>query len=232
MSQVSEQYDFNIPIFRKVCLPKRVAITTLTYAPLVSFILGTITLAAHTILFPYYVLVILARGRPPKALYLWVCFNSAYIYGAIHEDKEVWYDFWCLYYVYFGYIFGFINWILTTVSIALIFPIFIYIEEWSLLINTTYRITFGNWKTLTNRCPEMRYKKSMKDQKRKEQKQKEKSKFRKAKKKGEIHDADYQIVKVKDDSSQKGKLVICSVCGAENTAGSTYCIKCGSYIGK
>ena len=223
MSEITEQYNFNLPIFRSVCLPKRVMIAYFTYAPLVAFVFNTILLAGHVILLPYYVLAIFARSRPPKFLYGWVFFNSAYLYGAIHEKEEVWFDFWCLYYIYFGYIVAFIVWIFNIVSVALIFPLFFYIEEWRLTTNTYYRITFGNWKKIVNECPEMRYKQGMAQQSRKEQ-------MKKAKKTGKYHDIDVVEVVDTNDSKSGKKLTVCPTCGEKVDSQTVYCSKCGSYV--
>ena len=227
MSEVSQTYDFISPLTRMVCLPKRVLFTTLGYAPLIGFILSTITLAGHIILFPYYLLVIFSRGRPPKFLYYWTYFISAFIYGAIHEKEEVYYDFWCLYYVYIGYIVGFVNWILTLISIALIFPIFIYIEEWELMTNYLYRITFGNWKKIVNECPEMRYKRDMQETERKERKARIIKDKGKSKQDNRYHNVD--VVEVVD-SSDKKIVNTCPTCGKKIDKETTYCPKCGSYI--
>ena len=221
MSEVSERYDLNLPFLRTVCLPKRVIFAYFTYAPLIAFIFSIITLPGHIILFPYYVVVYFGRGRPAKTLYLWVYFNSALLYGAIHDKDEVWRDFGSMYYVYFGYIVAFVNWILLVTSLCLIFPIFIFIEEWQLLTNVMYRITFGNWKKLVNECPEMRYKRSMK------QKQTKSEKIRTAKAKGKMHDVKVEIV---DDKKTKG-ITVCSTCGEEIDKDTSYCPKCGSYVG-
>jgi len=169
-------------------------------------------------------LVILSRGRPPKALYLWVYFNSAYIYGAIHEKEEVWNDFWCLYFVYIGYIVAFTNWILTIVSVALIFPIFIYIEEWKLLTNVLYRFTFGNWKRIVNECDDLRYKNNMKKRKEEERKRKHKERIRKSR----MHDV--TIIDVDEEETKRTKNV-CPTCGEIIDTETSYCPKCGSYIG-
>ena len=70
MSDYNYNVTFQNPFSsRVVCVPKRVFLTYLTYAPLVSFVLSIITLPGHVILFPYYLTVILSRGRPPKALF-------------------------------------------------------------------------------------------------------------------------------------------------------------------
>lgn len=225
VSDVSQNYQFNLPVLRTVCLPRRVFFTQFTYAPLVGFILSLVTLAGHVILFPYYVLVILSRGRPPKALYYWVYFNSAFIYGAIHEKEEVWNDFWCLYYVYIGYIISFTNWILTTVSVALIFPVFIYLEEWRLLTNVLYRLTFGNWKRIVNECDDMKYKEDAKKREQEERKRKHKDTIRKSK----MHDV--KIVDVEEDRESKQTATICQTCGEKIDTETSYCPKCGSYIG-
>lgn len=226
MSEVSQQYDFNLPVFRTVCLPKRVFIAYYTYAPLVAFILNTVLMAGHVILFPYYLLAILSRGRPPRFLYGWVYFNSAYLYGAIHEKKEVWFDFWALYYIYFGYIVAFVLWILNIVSIALIFPIFFYIEEWSLVTKAYYRITFGNWKRIVHDCPEMRYKRGMREREEKEYKEK----MSKAKATGKYHNVDVvEVVEVEDEKGEK-TMSICPTCGEKIDKSTVYCSKCGSYV--
>jgi len=227
MSEVSQTYDFISPLTRMVCLPKRVLFTTLGYAPLIGFILSTITLAGHIILFPYYLLVIFSRGRPPKFLYYWTYFISAFIYGAIHEKEEVYYDFWCLYYVYIGFIVGFVNWILTLISIVLIFPIFIYIEEWELMTNYLYRITFGNWKRIVNECPEMRYKRDMQETEKKERKARIIKDKGKSKQDNRYHNVD--VVEVVD-SSDKKIVTTCPTCGKKIDKETTYCPKCGSYI--
>lgn len=228
MSEITEQYDFNLPLFRKVCLPRRVTVAYFTYAPLVAFIFNIVFLPGHIILFPYYLLAIFARERPPRFLYGWVYFNSAYLYGAIHEKENVWYDFWCLYYVYLGFIVAFVIWILNIVSVALIFPIFFYIEEWKLTTNAYYRITFGNWKRIVNDCPEMRYKKGMVKQSDLERKQKEK--IRKAKNSGRYHNV--EVVEVINDEPKKGKkIAVCPTCGERVDEDTVYCSKCGSYIG-
>ncbi len=228
LSEITEQYDFDLPIFRKVCLPKRVTWAFFTYAPLVAFIFNTILYVGHVFLLPYYILSILSRGRPPKFLYGWVYFNSAYLYGAIHEKDEVWFDFWCLYYVYFGYIVAFIAWILNIVSVAMIFPIFYYIEEWKLMTNVYYRITFGNWKKLVNDCPEMRYKRGVQDQERMEKKS-VKEKMKTAKKQGKYHNV--EVVEVVDEKEEtKSSNTICPTCGEKIDSNTVYCQKCGSYV--
>ncbi len=227
LSEISELHDLNLPIFRKVCIPKRVTWAYFTYAPLVAFILNTILLAGHVILLPYYLLSILSKGKPPKFLYVWVYINSAYLYGAIHEKDEVWFDFWCLYYIYIGYIVAFIVWILNVVSLLLIFPIFYYIEEWRLMTNVQYRITFGNWKKLVNECPEMRYKRGVQDQERKE-KRTIKEEMKKAKKQGKYHDVTVEIVN--DDMKTDSNKTMCPTCGEAIETNTVYCQKCGSYV--
>ncbi|MFW9922348.1 MAG: zinc ribbon domain-containing protein [Candidatus Thorarchaeota archaeon] len=232
MSQdISPQYDFGLPLFRKVCLPKRTMVAYFTYAPLVAFIFNLILLPGHTILFPYYLLSILSRGRPPKFLYGWVYFNSAYLYGAIHNKKEVWYDFWCLWYIYFGFIIAFILWIFNIVSVALIFPIFFYIEEWKVTTKAYYRITFGNWKQLVNECPEMRYHKNMEERKHREENERIKEQWKKSKADGKIHDAVHIKVTDEDDEKPgKSKLLLCPTCGEKIDKDTVYCSKCGSYV--
>lgn len=228
MSEISEQYDLNLPIFRKVCIPKRVTWAYFTYAPLVAFIFNIVMLPGHIILFPYYMLSILSKGIPPKFLYGWVYFNSAYLYGAIHEKDSVWFDFWCLYYVYCGFIIAFVIWILNIISVAMIFPIFIYIEEWRLMTNVYYRITFGNWKKLVNDCPEMRYKRGVQKQER-EEKKAYKEKMKEAKKQGTYHDVD--VIEVVDEDKKKGSsITLCPTCGDNIDASTVYCPKCGSYV--
>ncbi|NHJ84083.1 MAG: zinc-ribbon domain-containing protein [Asgard group archaeon] len=225
MSDVSYNYQFNLPKIRTVCLPKRVCFTTLSFAPLLGFILNIIALPGHVILFPYYLVVILSKGRPPKFLYYFIYFVSAFIYGAIHEKNEIWKDFTSLYYIYVGFIVGFVNWILTTVSLALIFPIFIYIEDWKLLTNVIYRITFGNWKIIVNECPEMRYKKSMEAREEAEKKEKRKKTMTQATKDGKYYD-----VKVEDATGKVKGTIICPTCGEQLEKDSTFCPKCGSYV--
>jgi len=228
--EVSQTYDFTTPLTRKVCLPKRVMFTIIGYAPLLGFIINTVAMVGHVILFPYYILVILSRGRPPKFLYLYTYFISAYIYGAIHEKEEVWYDFWILYYIYFGYIVGFIQWILSLVSLALIFPIFIFIEEWELTLKYLYRITFGNWKQIVHECDEMRYKHGMREQQRKEKKARIVKDPGKSKQDGRYHNVD--VVEVVDSNRKKTTLTACPTCGESIGKDTTYCPKCGSYVSR
>jgi hypothetical protein len=234
MSDVSQRYTFNLPKIRKICLPKRSLWSFITFAPLISFIFGVITLPGHIILLPYYILVIFARGRPPRFLNGWVYFHSAYLYGAIHEKEFVWKDYWCLYYVYWGFLFAFISWLLTFISIALIIPIFIYVEEWQLLININYRLTFGSWIPIVNECPDMRYNRKVHERKKNEAKQEQKSKVRKAKRKRNVRSADFTVVDVKDGGNKDAKETfdVCPVCGENLEPGTVYCTKCGSYVKK
>jgi len=225
VSDVSQNYEFKIPGLRTVCIPRRTCFAYFTYAPLVAFILNMVVLPGHLILLPYYFIVILSRGRPPKALYYWVYFNSAFLYGAIHEKEEVWRDFGSLYYIFIGNFIAFGNWILTTVSLGLIFPVFIYIEEWRLLTNVIYRLTFGNWKRIVNECPEMRYNNGVKKQQDEDRKRKHKETIRKSK----MHDV--KIVDVDEELESKKTTSICQTCGEKIDTETSYCPKCGSYIG-
>lgn len=218
------QVEINLQhILRTVCLPKRVCIAYFTYAPLVTFILGVVTLPGHIILFPYYLLVIMSRGRPPKVLYWWVYVQSAYIYGAIHENKDYIYrDFWAMWYIYLGFIIAFIQWVMNVVSVALLFPIAIYVEEWELYTKFMYRITFGNWKRLVTECPNMRRKKEKKKEKRAAKKRRT---YREAKGK-KPQDVEVEFVDVKEGKNTN----VCPVCGEHIDPSTTYCPKCGSYV--
>jgi hypothetical protein len=223
MSEILQQIENSLPEIRTVCLPKRVVWNFMTFAPLVSFIFSIVTFPGHVILFPYYLLAIIARGRPPRFLYKWVYFHSAFLWGAVHEKDRIWQDFWCLYFVYAGFIVAFINWILSVVSVSLIFPIFIFIEEWRMFARMNYRLTFGNWKRLVNDCPEMMRKG------RKSETEKEildTVKQHRKKKEKRIHDV--EIV----DAKQKQSRAVCPVCGVAIDESTTYCPKCGSFVGQ
>ena len=202
--------------FRTVCLPKRVCLAYFTYGPLITFLLGIVTLPGHIILFPYYILLFIVRGKPPKFLYYWVFFQSAYIYGAIHNKENVWQDFSSIYFIYIGFFITFINWILTVVSSALIFPIFIYIEEWRLLTSIMYRINFGCWKKIIHDCPEI-------TNKRRQKREKVKETIYNITKDGKLQD-------VEEIEIEEKKTFYCPLCGIEIDRDTTYCPKCGSYI--
>jgi transposase len=120
---------------------------------------------------------------------------------------------------------AFTNWILTTVSIALIFPVFIYLEEWKLLTNVLYRLTFGNWKRIVNECDEMKYKQDVKKREEEERKKKHKETIRKSK----MHDV--KIVDVEEEIETKKTATVCQTCGEKIDTETSYCPKCGSYIG-
>ena len=110
----------------------------------------------------------------------------------------------------------------------MIFPIFYYIEEWKLMTNVYYRITFGNWKKLVNDCPEMRYKRGVQDQERMEKKS-VKEKMKTAKKQGKYHNV--EVVEVVDEKEEtKSSNTICPTCGEKIDSNTVYCQKCGSYV--
>lgn len=228
--EVSPQFDVDLPIFRTVCLPKRVMVAYFTYAPLVAFIFNLIFLPANLLLLPYYLLSILARGKPPKYLYGWVYFNSAYLYGAIHDKKEVWYDFWVIYYLYFGFIVAFIIWIFNIITVCLLFPLLFYVEEWELTAKAYYRITFGNWKRIVNECPEMRYKKEMHKRQKEEKKKQMQNQWKQAKQSGKVHEAHTVKVTDEDDDFKSKQTLACPTCGETIDKNTVYCPKCGSYV--
>jgi hypothetical protein len=175
------------------------------YAPLVSFILGIIAMPGHIILLPYYCIAIASRGKAPRFLSKWIKFNSKVLFRVKTIEGETCKSWWCLYFIYCGYIIAFVFWIIGIVLASLIFPLLLIVEEWRVITNFIYRISFGYWGEIIN------------------EKVKPASKTKEKKSKVVKED-------VVEEKGKKKELTACPVCGEDIEKETTYCPKCGSLI--
>jgi hypothetical protein len=175
------------------------------YAPLVSFILSIIALPGHIILLPYYCIAMANRGKAPRFLSKWIKLNSKGLFRVKTIEGEACKNWWCLYFIYCGYIIAFVFWIIGIVLVSLIFPLLLIVEEWRVITNFIYRITFGYWGKIVN--------------------EKVKPTSKKVKKKAKIVKED-----IVEEKGKKKKLTACPVCGEDIESETTYCPKCGSLI--
>ncbi|NHJ47920.1 MAG: TFIIB-type zinc ribbon-containing protein [Asgard group archaeon] len=202
----TSQAEGKLKSSRVVFVSKATTWAFFLYAPLVSFILSIIVLPGHVILLPYYCIAIAIRGKAPNFLSKWVQFNSRGLYRVKTIKGDTCKGFWCLYYIYAGYIIAFVFWNLGITFASLIFPVLLIIEEWRVITNFIYRLTFGYRGTIINDEKETT------------------SKDPKTKSKVITEDV------VKEKVKKKKKLTSCPVCGEDLGTETTYCPKCGSLI--
>ncbi|MBD3192644.1 MAG: zinc-ribbon domain-containing protein [Candidatus Heimdallarchaeota archaeon] len=210
MSATSSKTSLETSDQRKVCLTSQTTWAFFTYASYISFFFNIVAYPAHVILLPYYLIAILARGKPPQFLNKWVYFNSHGLFRAKHQEGEVWRDYWCLYYIYFGFILNFVLWLLAITLLSLIFTIFVFIEEWRIITNVMYRLTFGSWIKIVNDPEELQGTST-----------------------DDVTEGGTEPKVADEESEIKGKkkeVTVCPVCGVEIDSKTTYCPKCGSYI--
>lgn len=196
---------------RIIYISKATAWVFFTYAPIISLILNLVVLLGHVILLPYYILAIAIRGKAPSFLSKWISINSHGLYRVKTIDGETCRSFWCLYYIYGGFIIGFVFWCVAISFASLIFPILLFIEEWKVITNFIYRLIFGYWGKIINELPDVTPKKITKDSSIK---------------------TTVVAEDVVDEKSKgkKKKLTSCPVCGEQLETETTYCSKCGSLI--
>jgi hypothetical protein len=197
---------------RSIYISKSTAWAFFTYAPILSMILSLIVLPGHVILLPYYVIAIAIRGKAPNFLSKWISINSQGLYRVKTIEGEICRSFWCLYYIYGGFIIGFVFWCIAISFAGLIFPILLFIEEWKVITNFIYRLTFGYWGKIINESPETTPKKAAKDPSLKTTVVAE------------------DVIDEKPKSKKKKKHTSCPVCGVKLETETTYCPKCGSLI--
>jgi hypothetical protein len=177
------------------------------YASLASFVINIAFLPGHVILLPYYLIAMFARGKAPNFLAKWVQFNSRRLFRVKTIEGETCRNFWCLYFIYGGFIINFVFWIVSISFLGLIVTVFLFIEEWAVITNFIYRLSFGYWGKIINKPPG-----------------------------AETTDSDVKSTVVAEEivesSKAKGKkkLSSCPVCGVEIEKETQYCPKCGSLI--